>query len=176
MAGKQLGETLARPGDRCMSAVRELETVLPMVASNSMLRYEAFTRLFALLGSMPDSDTIEIIQTGLGGLEWEQLSEEDRVRFAEHLRHLADQVLPVSVRTELVSVASQTPSSGAGESLITPEPAAKPEPVLPAAEIAYDSGRFGDQSRLVEALKEQPEDVSVDQLLNTMAGGFGGQH
>lgn len=182
----------ARPGDRCMNAVRELESVLPRLAGNSMLRYEAFTRLFALLGSMPDSDTVEIIQTGLGGVEWEKLAQDDRERFAEHLRHLADQVLPEPVQPDSTpepvsapapALQQKTVSAGpdreipaAPKPAVKPQPAVKSEPALPPTDTAYDRGRFGEQAHLVAALKEQPEDVSLDQLLSVLMRESGGRH
>ncbi|MBW0148910.1 AAA family ATPase [Marinobacter arenosus] len=136
----------ANPRERCLNAVQDLEITLAQTPDNGMLRYEAFTRLFALLGSTPDGDTIEIIQTGLGSLEWEKLSGEERRHLATHLRHLADQIAP-----ELGPETS--PVSTAGPS----------EPV-------YDRVSFGEQDRLVRALREQPAEISLDQLLRSLAG------
>ncbi|MEP2614286.1 MAG: MinD/ParA family protein, partial [Marinobacter alexandrii] len=114
---------------------------------NAMLRYEAFTRLFALLGSAPDGDTIEIIQTGLGSLEWEKLSEEHRQHLATHLRHLADQIVPTAPR----------------KSTLVPTKTDQTDPV-------YDRVSFGEQERLVRALREQPAEISLNELLRSLAG------
>ncbi|QSP96330.1 hypothetical protein LPB19_08125 [Marinobacter salinisoli] len=156
-----------------MTAVRELETVLPTIASNSMLRYEAFTRLLALLGSMPDGDTVEIIQTGLGELQWEQLLPEDRERFADHLRHLADQVSPLPVDPPPPVIAGLKPD--APEQSASHGQVSAPEYTrqIPPADEAYDQQRFGEQSRLVEALKETPADMSLQRLLDSLMHGSG---
>lgn len=133
--------------DRCLRAVSELESVLVQTPDNAMLRYEAFTRLFALLGSAPDGDTIEIIQTGLGSLEWEKLSEEHRQHLATHLRHLADQIVPTAPR----------------KSTLVPAKTDQTDPV-------YDRVSFGEQERLVRALREQPAEISLNELLRSLAG------
>ncbi|KAA1171975.1 AAA family ATPase [Marinobacter salinexigens] len=133
--------------ERCVRAVAELEAALAESANNAMLRYEAFTRLFALLGSSLDSDTVEIIQTGLGAMKWESLTAERREHLAAHLRHLADEIHPADQHA--------SPLEEAGTLL--------PEPV-------YDRISFGEQDQLVRALKEQPADISLDQLLRSLAG------
>ncbi len=137
--------TPASPRERCLHAVSELEATLVQTPDNAMLRYEAFTRLFALLGSTPDSDTIEIIQTGLGALEWEKLSDERKQHLATHLRHLADQIAP------------------------KPRPAPAQE-TAGQADPRYDRVSFGEQERLVRVLREQPAEISLDELLRSLAG------
>ncbi|HTN33452.1 MAG TPA: AAA family ATPase [Marinobacter sp.] len=132
--------------ERWQNAVGELETVLAEMPESAMLRYEIFTRLFKLLGARLDSDTVEIIQTGLGSLAWESMDDNHRKNLAEHLRHLADDISP---QQGVVSSAAQTLP-------------ALPEPV-------YDKVSFGEQDRLVRALKEHPADVSLDQLLRALA-------
>src|SRR5690554_2430269 len=132
--------------ERWQNAVGELETVLAEMPESAMLRYEIFTRLFKLLGVRLDSDTVEIIQTGLGSLAWESMDDNHRKNLAEHLRHLADDISP---QQGVVSSAAQTLP-------------ALPEPV-------YDKVSFGEQDRLVRALKEHPADVSLDQLLRALA-------
>jgi hypothetical protein len=112
-----------------------------------MLRYEAFTRLFALLGSTLDSDAVEIVQTGLGSFQWESLSPERKNHLAIHLRELADQISPLEQKAE---------------------PAEPPQSVL--REPFYDRISFGEQDRLVRVLKEQPADISLDQLLRSLSG------
>ena len=136
----------ATPRERCLQAVSELEATLAQTPDNAMLRYEAFTRLFALLGRTPDGDTIEIIQTGLGSLEWEKLTDAGKHHLAMHLRHLADQVAP--------------------EHTAGPAAPLKPVPTDPI----YDRVSFGEQDRLVRVLKEQPAEISLDQLLRSLAG------
>eukprot|EP00163_Fabomonas_tropica_P029920 TRINITY_DN6592_c0_g4_i1.p1 TRINITY_DN6592_c0_g4~~TRINITY_DN6592_c0_g4_i1.p1 ORF type:complete len:364 (-),score=32.46 TRINITY_DN6592_c0_g4_i1:76-1167(-) len=133
--------------ERCASAVAELEATLAQAPDNAMLRYEAFTRLFALLGSSLDSDTVEIIQTGLGAMNWENLAMERRAHLAAHLRHLASEIYP------------------ADQQVI---PLKEPRNSLP--EPVYDRISFGEQDQLVRALKEQPADISLDQLLRSLAG------
>jgi MinD-like ATPase involved in chromosome partitioning or flagellar assembly len=135
------------PRERCQNAVAELETVLAQTPGNIMLRYEIFTRLFTLLGTRLDSDTVEIIQTGLGSLAWENMDDSHRENLAAHLIHLAEDIAP-----------------GRNVSLS----AAHPLSALP--EAVYDEISFGEQDRLVRALKEQPADVSLDQLLRALAG------
>lgn len=132
---------------QCFDAVGQLEEVFGRRDVDPLLRYEAFNRLFALLGRTVDSDVIEIIQTGLGAIQWEKLSEERKNHLAAHLRELADQISP-PVRK--------------------PEPPPPPHPVL--REPFYDRISFGEQDRLVRVLKEQPADISLDQLLRSLSG------
>ncbi|MFO8141941.1 MAG: hypothetical protein R6T87_08655 [Marinobacter sp.] len=54
-----------------------------------MLRYEAFTRLFALLGRKPDADPVEIVQTGLASMAREKPALADCEKLARHLDQLA---------------------------------------------------------------------------------------
>jgi hypothetical protein len=138
--------------ERCLEAVGEIEAVFSQAPVDPMLRYEAFTRLFALLGSTLDSDAIEIIQTGLGSFQWENLSPERKHHLAIHLRELADQISPPARQPE------------------PPEPA---HPVL--REPFYDRISFGEQDRLVRVLKEQPADISLDQLLRSLSGNDPGR-
>ncbi|MBC7183214.1 MAG: MinD/ParA family protein [Marinobacter sp.] len=132
---------------QCFDAVGQLETVFGRSDVDPLLRYEAFNRLFALLGRTLDSDAIEIIQTGLGAIQWEKLNEERKGHLAAHLRELADQISPLARKAE-----SPTPS----------------HPVL--REPFYDRISFGEQDRLVRVLKEQPADISLDQLLRSLSG------
>ncbi|MGO1657084.1 MAG: MinD/ParA family ATP-binding protein [Marinobacter sp.] len=136
----------ANPRDRCLEAVGVLDTVLAQTPDSSRLRYDVFTRLFALLGRMPGNDAIEVIQTGLDAIGWESLNSEQRERVAAHLRHLADEISPVNSRENTHSL---------------------PQTMLP--EPSYDRDRFGDQGKLAEALKDQPSDVSLSQLLRSLA-------
>ena len=125
----------------------DLESALAAGGDSSLLRYEAFTRLFALLGRKPDSDTIEIIQTGIGAIEWEKLSDDNRHQLAAHLRHMADHMLP------------------------EPAPAtAEASPASEPSDPVYDRVSFGEQARLVRVLKEQPAEISLDELLRSLAG------
>jgi len=77
-------------------------------------------------------------------LEWEKLSEEHRQHLATHLRHLADQIAP-------------PPSS-----VPVPETSVQSDPV-------YDRVSFGEQERLVRVLREQPAEISLDELLRSLA-------
>ncbi|MAK48263.1 AAA family ATPase [Marinobacter sp.] len=133
--------------DRCLQAVGEIESVFNAGPIDPMLRYEAFTRLFALLGSTLDSDAVEIVQTGLGSFQWESLSPERKNHLAIHLRELADQISPLERKAE---------------------PAEPPQSLL--REPFYDRISFGEQDRLVLILKEQPADISLDQLLRSLSG------
>lgn len=136
-----------QPRERCLAAVAELEAVFAEGGVEPLLRYEAFTRLFALLGSTLDNDTIEIVQTGLNSLDWDSLGADQRQHLAAHLRDLASQVSP----------------------LARPEPSAeRPSQVL--SEPFYDRISFGEQDRLVRVLREQPADISLDQLLRSLSG------
>ncbi len=124
----------------CQSKIAEISDLI--VASNdaSLLRYEAFNQFFALLGRTMDEDTVEILQTGLASLPWEKLDNNKRRQFSTHLRDLADEMQPSAV------------------------------PLAPAHhEPYYDRISFGEQSRLIRALKEQPSDVALDQLLRSLS-------
>lgn len=130
---------------RLAAAMDELDVVLgPRL--DPMLRYDAFNRVFALLGRSLDADTIEFIQTGLAAMPWEKMPSGDRQHMATHLRHLADQIM-----------------SRVEES---PEPAAAPSQTL---DPLFDRISLGEQERLVQALREQPTDISIDQLLRALA-------
>lgn len=133
---------------RVRRAVAEFGDLLSDPSVPSMLRYEAFKDCFALLGRTMDDDTIEIIQAGLATLEWESLSTAQRNHFATHLRHLANQVAP-------------RPSKSGGEQAVTRNPDREPR---------YDQVIFGDQDRLLKALREQPSNISLDHFLRSLAG------
>ena len=66
---------------------------------------------------------------------------------ATHLRHLASEIDPAVVPRR-------------------PEPMAN----RPEWEPYYDRISFGEQSRLIRALKEQPSNISLDQLLRSLGG------
>ena len=134
------------PAQRARQLVDRLGQLLAEENAAPMLRYEAFTACFALLGCTMDEDAIEIIQTGLAALNWQALDARQRQHMASHLRHLADEIAP--------------PATG-------PEPApAEPEP-------RYDQIIFGDQERLLKAMREQPVDVSLDRFLKALADRSG---
>ncbi len=139
------------PKERCLKAVAELEDVLGQTQENPVLRYDVFMRLFALLGRTPDSDAIEIVQTGLGSIAWEGLNAGQREHLAEHLRHLADGIL----------AADDSADEASEENHSSPPRSVLPEP-------SYDRISFGDQDKLVRALREQPSDISLDQLLRAL--------
>lgn len=130
--------------------VSRLGELLDEQPAPAMLRYETFTAFFALLGCKMDDDAIEIIQTGLGALDWESMTLEQRKHFAVHLRHLAGQIAPETRPPTKPGVAS--------------EPR-----VEPRMEPHYDQVIFGDQARLLQALREQPSDVSLDRFLRSLA-------
>ena len=89
---------------------------------------------------------IEIVQTGLGSFQWENLDPEHKRHLATHLRELADQISP------------------------PPQGAKKPEAASSILrEPFYDRISFGEQDRLVRVLKEQPADISLDQLLRSLS-------
>lgn len=145
--GEQPATRPAPRKESVLEAVSELEAVFGQGEVEPLLRYEAFTRLFALLGSTLDSDAVEIIQTGLGSMNWENLDVERRNHLAAHLRNLADQVAPTAAR-------------------VTPEAQRAPA----QSEPVYDRISFGEQDRLVRVLREQPADISLDQLLRSLSG------
>ncbi|WP_421840540.1 MinD/ParA family ATP-binding protein [Marinobacter algicola] len=134
------------PAQECKRLTAELGEILAGSKSKPLLRYEAFQGLFALLGRTMDADTIEIIQTGLASLNWEKLEKEQREHMATHLRHLAAEVDPVAAPRTAGPIASK-----------------------PEREPYYDRISFGEQSRLIRALKEQPSNISLDQLLRSLA-------
>lgn len=142
----QAVSTEVSPRDRCFQAIGELEAVLGQASDSGMLNYEVFIRLFALLGRAPDNDTIEIIQTGLSSIAWGSLNPEQRELLAAHLRHLADEISPMENHPDKHSLPQTVPT-----------------------EPAYDSTRFGNQDKLLSALKGQPSDLSLSQMLRSLA-------
>jgi len=74
--------------------IERLGDILDDRRASSMLKYEAFTACFSLLGRHMDDDTIEIVQTGVASLNWQSLRNRQRRHFADHLRTLADQISP----------------------------------------------------------------------------------
>jgi hypothetical protein len=137
------------PLRECQRLASELAWWLDANKQSSMLRYEAFNELFALLGRNMDEDTVEIVQTGLASLDWEQLPRTQRRHMAAHLRQLADELDPPAI-TE----------GGAG---VAGNAGAQPEAV-------YDSVVFGEQEKLAQALRDQPTDVTLQRILSTMLG------
>ncbi len=135
-------------GTRVRQAVVELGDLLSDPSVPSMLRCEAFAACFALLGRTMDDDTIEIIQAGLAALDWQALSVPQRAHLAAHLRYLAGQVAPGS---------SKPGDSQSGTR-------------SPDREPRYDQVIFGDQERLLKALREQPSNISLDHFLRGLAG------
>ncbi|SDX22932.1 MinD-like ATPase involved in chromosome partitioning or flagellar assembly [Marinobacter mobilis] len=133
-------------GATCQGLVQQLGKLLAANPEATMLRYEAFNAIFALLGRTLDNDTIEIVQTGLASLGWESLSLPQREHFARHLRQLADQVAaePHSAAVDRAPLASD------------------PEP-------RYDRVSFGEQSSLIKALRDQPDDIPLDEFLRRLA-------
>ncbi len=146
----------ADPIAECKRLIADIGKVLADCNDASLLRYEAFNGLFALLGRTLDADTIEIIQTGLASLDWERLGKEQRAHLATHLHHIASQIDPDSGQHD----------SGQRDS---DQNRAQREAPRREREPYYDRISFGDQSRLVRALKEQPSNISLDQLLRSLA-------
>ena len=145
----QKDEPVDQPGSeeqRLSAAMDELDVLLGRQL-DPMLRYEAFNRFFALLGRSLDADTIEFIQTGLAVMPWENMQPGDRQHMATHLRHLADQITPPE---------DENPEAPAAAPAETSAP-------------LFDRISPGEQERLVRALREQPADVSLDQLLRALA-------
>jgi flagellar biosynthesis protein FlhG len=134
----------------CQRLIGDLSELIAASGEASLLRYEAFNRFFALLGRTMDEDTVEILQTGLASLPWENLNEDQRRQFATHLRHLAREVEPGSAAAR-----APTPTT--------------PPATSPQQEPYYDRISFGEQSRLIRALKEQPSDITLDQLLRSLS-------
>ena len=135
------------PKQQCLDLVVRFETLLEASPDDAMLRYEAFTRLFALLGRKPDADTVEIVQTGLASMAWEELALEDREKLARHLSQLARELAPPA-----------------------PGEAAPVARYVPVKEPLYDRVSFGEQDQLVRALREKPANVSLNDLLRSLAG------
>ncbi|MBJ7277023.1 AAA family ATPase [Marinobacter salarius] len=134
------------PAQECKRLTAELGEILADSNDKPLLRYEAFQGLFALLGRRMDADAIEIIQTGLASLNWDKLEKEQREHMATHLRHLAAEVDPAAVPRKAETIVNK-----------------------PEREPYYDRISFGEQSRLIRALKEQPSNISLDQLLRSLA-------
>lgn len=148
---------------RCQNNIAEIADLIAASADASLLRYEAFNQFFALLGRSMNEDAVEILQTGVASLPWENLSQDQRRQFATHLRQLAAAVEPVASLNPPAPASSPSPASAAA-------PARSASAGKTAGrEPYYDRISFGEQSRLVQALKEQPSDVSLDQLLRTFS-------
>lgn len=142
------GQAKARkdPAQECKRLTAELGEILAESNDKPLLRYEAFQGLFALLGRKMDADAVEIIQTGLASLNWDKLEKEQREHMATHFRHLAGEVDPAAVPPKAEFRANKR-----------------------EREPYYDRISFGEQSRLIRALKEQPSNISLDQLLRSLA-------
>ena len=134
----------------CQNKIGEISDLIAASGEASLLRYDAFNQFFALLGRTMDEDAVEILQTGLASLPWENMGEDQRRQFATHLRHLATEMEPVSHAA-------------------APAPPATPADTHSGQEPYYDRVSFGEQSRLIRALKEQPSDVTLDQLLRSLS-------
>lgn len=149
--------------EACRHRITEIGDLIAASAEASLLRYEAFNQFFALLGRAMDENAVEILQTGLASLPWENLSDAQRRHFAIHLRQLAAEVEPtVPAQTQATS------ASGPSAAPLIP-PGSAPAGTTGCWEPYYDRISFGEQSRLVQALKAQPADISLDQLLRTLA-------
>ncbi|WP_092021072.1 MinD/ParA family protein [Marinobacter zhejiangensis] len=140
------------PQQTCQRLVAELGQTLERHQDSTMLRYEAFNAVFALLGRTLDDDAIEIVQTGLASLGWESLSSSQRTHFARHLRQFADQL----------------------EADSRPDPVEQPR-ADNESEPRYDRISFGEQSSLIRALREQPDDIPLDEFLRNLASRKGPQ-
>ncbi|OZB19980.1 MAG: ATPase [Marinobacter sp. 34-60-7] len=132
---------------RCQTLIDQLDDILGQSEADSVLRYEAFARLFALLGRSPGPDVVEILQTGLATVGWEHWPLAERATLARHLRHFAGEL-------------------GAGETTDKSKLAPRTAP----GEPLYDRIVFGEQDQLLRALREKPADVSLDDLLRSLAG------
>jgi len=158
VSGKSSGKAASRDSDKseaatpesdirsCQDKIADIGDLIAASNESPLLRYDAFNQFFALLGRTMDEATIEILQTGLASLSWEKLDRDKRRQFATYLRDLADEVKPAKA----------------------PLPPAQHEPY-------YDRISFGEQSRLIRALKEQPSDVALDQLLRSLSRTGGNQ-
>jgi len=144
----------------CQNKIGEISDLIAASGEASLLRYNAFNQFFALLGRTMDEDAVEILQTGLASLPWENLGDDQRRQFATHLRHLATEVEPVSNTAVPPQASSATHS--AIQSVIPADAPSGQEPY-------YDRVSFGEQSRLIRALKEQPTDLTLDQLLRSLS-------
>ncbi|HKK54960.1 AAA family ATPase [Marinobacter sp.] len=143
----------------CQNRIAEIGELIAASDESSLLRYEAFSQFFALLGRTMDADTVEILQTGLASLPWEKLDHDQRRRFATHLRELADGIQPAAGIVREASPLATSP---------VPAPAEPYVPVRREPENEYLSS--WEQGRLIRALKEQPPDVTLDQLLRSFSG------
>ncbi|PXX90280.1 ATPase [Marinobacter vulgaris] len=139
------------PVSECKRLVADIDRVLAGNGDESSLRYEAFPALFALLGRTMDADTVEILKSGLATLDWNRLGKAQRAHLATHLQQLASQIDPGPDQRD----------AGSGS--------APAEDARKQVQPYYDRVSFGDQSRLAKALKELPSDISLDQLLRSLA-------
>lgn len=146
----------------CQNRIAEIGDLIATSDEPSLLRYEAFTQFFALLGRNMDEDTVEILQTGLASLPWQELDYDCCRQFAIHLLDLADGIQSAA------GAGMESQPSPASPVL---SPAKPPAPVRP--EPYHDHISYSEQSRLIRALKEQPPDVTLDQLLRSFSGTDG---
>lgn len=142
----------------CKRMVGQISDLIAASNEPALLRYDAFNQFFALLGRTMDEDAIEILQTGLASLPWEKIGDKQRQQLAVHLRQLATEIEPVPDRPLRPSAPDVRPSA----------PSSRQEPY-------YDRVSFGDQNRLIRALKEQPSDVTLDQLLRALSRSDSGK-
>ena len=138
---------------RWQAWVTEFAALLAAPETTPVQTHDAINACMASLGKIADDDVVETLQTGLANLGWESWPETMRQRFAEHLCHLAEQVQP---RQDFLSPPVM-PVAGTTQVALPVED-----------EPRYDRVRFGDQSTLLAALKEQPRDVSVERFLRSV--------
>jgi MinD-like ATPase involved in chromosome partitioning or flagellar assembly len=135
----------------CRKMISRLSEFIANSGDESLLLYDAFNQLFALLGRTMNAESVDILQTGLASLPWEKLDDHQRRTFATRLRHLASELEPGAVAKAPATQADDPPATDTG------------------VEPYYDRVSFGEQSRLIKALKEQPSDVALDQLLRLLS-------
>lgn len=133
--------------DPATGLLEDMARLLTDGAEGTALRHEAFSSVFALLGRDMDAGSVDVLLQGLASLDLSRLSEEQRIRLATGLRDTAGQIAPEP----------------------GPPMEHREEPSRQARQPYYDRISFGDQSRLVRALKEQPANISLDQLLKSLA-------
>ncbi|WP_148861983.1 MinD/ParA family ATP-binding protein [Marinobacter fonticola] len=143
-------EATLDPATRWHNWSAELEALLQSADVAPLQRYEAVTQCFVQLGKVMDEDMVEMLQTGLASMQWEQLPAPQRRHFATHLRDLAGQIDPDNA-SKSVSEKRLIPGSSPGP--------------------RYDEVRFGTQDALLRALQDQPEHVSLDAWLDRIIRG-----
>ena len=149
-------DSLARIEAQWENWLGQLRDLMDNAETTPVQRYQALTTVLELLGRTMDEDLVEVLQTGLAAMAWDQLPVAQRAHFAAHLRHLADQLEPPFF--EGPRSALRAPSSEPASSASPPDRDSIRRP-------GYDESAFGSQETLLSRLRSQPAEASINDIL-----------